>query len=97
MQQLFERTDVFLKRTPFFLPLLQPLLLRATIWSGIAHGQLRPAALVMSPPHLLPTVSLLALGVWREPWCCASTAQQETKYWCDINKVLALYGLLWEK
>jgi len=62
MQQLFESTDVFLKRTPFFLPLLQPLLLRATIWSGIAHGQLRPAALVMSPPHLLPT-NFWVLGI----------------------------------
>lgn len=43
--------------------------------------------------HLLPIPCLpqpTAFGeVWREPWCCVSTAQQWAKHHCDINTLLS--------
>ena len=59
-----------------------------TVWT-IPFGRLKSAALVLSLAKLLPTRRLLALGGFGGGRCCASTAPQSAKHWCDTSAVLA--------
>lgn len=65
-----------------------------TIWYGISlwvvasypgHGPSQPLA------HPCPTglCRIGGMGLERQPWCYASTAQQQPKHWCVTNTILA--------
>ena len=81
------------KNDPFCLPLLSFYIWADVIWYGICLVSLGQLSWLCPFPRSCPAPACHWWGgakiLERQPWCCASTGQQQPKHWCVINTFLA--------